>query len=569
MHRRWIVRRTNPEYISYLARATGVSAAMAQVLVNRGVKTPGEVELFASQSLEQLSDPYGMDGMEALVGAVQDARKNGTAVFVHGDYDADGLTATSIVVGALRLLGVDVRYFIPNRFSDGYGFHPPSVEMAKSTGAGLIITVDCGVTSFDAAEAARAAAIDLIITDHHEAASEQGSERPRLPAAKAVINPKLNGNTPVEGLSGAGIALKIVQALSEREPGLFSLRDYLDLAAIGTLADSVPLTGENRTIVKEGLAAINETEKAGLKALKSAAGIGSRPLRAGLVAFTLVPRINAAGRLDDATEVVELMLTESEKRAKEIAASLNSKNAERQKIEEAVTAEAEELLGRKPRGSAIVLCREGWHEGVLGIVASRIAEKHSRPAFVLTVKDGMAKGSARSIPGFDIHAGLSAVARRLVGFGGHKQAAGLRLKLSDLEDFEREIDALVASRMSDLTPTLSIDATVDLKDVTFRLAREIETLEPFGHGNPEPVFGSKGLEAINPRVVGNNHLKVKLRSANCAHDAIGWGMGDLLEFVQDAGQVDAAFSVTINEWERGRDVQLSLKGIRKADNGGA
>jgi single-stranded-DNA-specific exonuclease len=260
--------------------------------------------------------------------------------------------------------------------------------------------------------------------------------------------------------------------------------------------------------------------------------------------------------------VVELMLTDSAQKAEEIARSLQNKNSERQKQEEAVLQEALKAVERDGYGPAIVLAGEGWSEGVVGIVASRLVDAYQRPAFVLAIKDGVAKGSARSIPGFDVHAALAEASAHLIGFGGHKQAAGLRLQASELDAFRKKMESIAAAHMEEFTPVLDIDAAVDLKEVTYALVGELGTLEPFGYGNPEPVLGARGLEVINPRVVGNNHLKVKLRAGNCAHDAIGWGMGALAEFAGSAGKVDAAFAATINEWNGSRIVQLNLKGLR-------
>ncbi|NIM68043.1 MAG: single-stranded-DNA-specific exonuclease RecJ, partial [Armatimonadetes bacterium] len=386
--------------------------------------------------------------------------------------------------------------------------------------------------------------------------------------ALAIINPKLSApEATFAGLSGAGIALKVVQALAMKDSSI-DPREYIALAALGTLADSVPLTGENRIIVREGLPAIDTSQRPGLIALKEVAGLNSRTLNARLATFTLVPRINAAGRLGDASEVVELMLTDSEKRAKEIAQSLHNKNSERQKQEEAVLEEALKLIEKEGYGPAIVLAGEGWSEGVVGIVASRLVDLYQRPSFVLSIKDGVAKGSARSVQGFDVHAALAEASAHLIGFGGHKQAAGLRLRASELEAFRKKMEAVAASHMEEFTPVLDIDAEVELKDVTYSLVNELDALEPFGYGNPEPVLGSRDLEVINPRVVGNNHLKVKLRSGNCAHDAIGWGMGELLDLVESSGRVDAAFAATINDWNGLRLVQLSLKGLREGQVSG-
>lgn len=560
MHRNWLLKRTNPEYIEYLSRASSISPAFAQILINRGIKTPDEVAAFMSQSPDDMFDPFDISGVGTLVDAVLGAANRGLRVFVHGDYDADGLTATAIMMEALKSLGVEADYFIPNRFSDGYGFHPAAVEKAKEYGAALIITVDCGISSHEAAEAARSNGIDLIITDHHEPGEA-------LPEAMAVINPKLTApGTAVEGLSGAGIALKVVQALSTKKQSI-EPRDYMDLAALGTLADSVPLTGENRTLVREGIKALTDARRPGIRALKEVSGFGNREFKAGLAAFTLAPRINAAGRLADASEVVELMLTDSERRAEEIARSLDSKNSERQKIEEAVLREALSVIEKRGYDSALVLASEGWHEGVLGIVASKVSEAFNRPSFVLSIKNGVAKGSARSVPGFDVHAALTLAKGHLIRFGGHKQAAGLKLNVSELEAFEKKINSIASSHLEAFTPALDIDAAVDLREVTFGLVNELEALEPFGVGNPEPVLGARELEPINPRIVGNNHLKLKLKGGNCAHDAIGWGMGALCDYVRQSEAVDAAFSATINSWDGGRMVQLSLKGLRGAGSG--
>lgn len=554
MHRRWLLQKTNTEYVSYLSNASSISPALAQILINRGFKTPEEVSEFMLKT-PSMSDPMEIRGMQAAVDALEAAGRNGTRVLVHGDYDTDGLTATAILTDALLRLGVKTDYFIPNRFRDGYGFNPPAVEMAKKTGAGLIVTVDCGISAFEASEMASKEGIGVIITDHHEPVPG------RLPNALAVINPKLS-NPGLANLAGAGVALKLAQALGQRHPDKISFNEYLDLAALGTLADSVPLTGENRAIVKEGMPLIREGVRPGLKALGAVSGLNGRPQRPGLLSFTIVPRINAAGRMSDAREVVELLLTTDEQKAADIADSLNKMNSERQKIEEKLFKEAMKQFDQTGPGPAIVLSGEGWHEGVIGIVASRIAERYSRPTFVLSISDGVAKGSARSIPQFDIYAGLTECSDLLRDFGGHSQAAGLKLDVHKLKAFEEKMSGVVSSTVSDFTPLLTIEADVSLREVNFKFIQELQMLEPFGYGNPEPVLGTKELEVINPRVVGNNHLKMKLRSRSSVVDAIGFRMGGLIEIVEDSPEIDVAYTATINEWDGRRSVQLKLKGIR-------
>jgi single-stranded-DNA-specific exonuclease len=561
VNRRWLVQKTNPEYIAYLSGDASISPALAQILINRGVKSRHDVEAFLFRAGDLLSDPFELEGMTEAVEAIEGARKNSTRVLVHGDYDADGVTATAIVMEALTRLGLEAFYFVPNRFDHGYGFSEAGLEHARRAGAGLIITVDCGISSFDECRKAMASGIGVVVCDHHEPVP--GPEGPVLPGALSVVNPKVS-NPGLANLSGAGIALKLVQALSVAHPGAFSYREFVDLAALGTLADSVPLVGENRLIVKEGLPLLMEGDRPGTRALREVSGVNGRRLRAGHLVFTIVPRINAAGRLSDASEVVELLLCQDGQRAQEMARSLDMKNSERQKIEEKVLVEAMGTMEREGYGNAIVLAGEGWHQGVLGIVASRIAERFQRPAFVLSVKDGVARGSARSIPQFDIFDGLGRASGHLISFGGHTQAAGLKLKASELGPFRRTMDEVVARTVDDFTPTLTIDAVVSLKDIGYRFVEELSGLEPFGFGNPEPVLGSKGLEVMNPRVVGTNHLKMKLRSNSVALDAIGFDMGGLMGVVEDSLSVDAAFSATINEWEGGRTLQLSLKGLRPA-----
>lgn len=566
MHRKWLVQRTNPEFVSYLAAESSITPAFAQILINRGVKSPAEVLDFLDCSIASLTDPRKIEGVDAALARLLRARKEGTRVFVHGDYDVDGITATTIVVDAMRRIGMDVVYFVPSRFEHGYGFNPPAIDLALNAGAGIILTVDCGITSFEACELAASKGIDVIITDHHEPSLEVEGATQGLPRAVAIINPKVSCGPELGCLSGAGVAFKLAEALASEFPEEIETSKYLDLVTLGTLADSVPLVGENRRLAKTGLEALNSAIRPGIVALKEAAGLNGRPLRSGRIAFTLVPRLNAAGRLADAREAVELMLTESAERATAIAGELNRLNTERQKIEEGVYNEAVskiELRDAEP-GPALVLAGDNWHEGVLGIVASRIAEKYNRPTFILSIIDGVAKGSARSSAQFDVYGGLDRCKDVLLTFGGHRQAAGLSLHERDLGRFRQMISDVAAAAIDDYAPSLSIDAHLTLRDVSFKLADEIAQLEPYGFGNPEPVLGTKDLEVINPRIVGKNHLKMTLRSKSAYVDAIGFNMGQMLETVQSTFAVDAAYTLGINEWEDRKMLQLKLKAIRKS-----
>lgn len=573
MNKRWLINRTNPEYVSYISKTASISPVIAQILINRGIKTADDINGFLNSGVAGLSDPMALPGMEAAVKRIKAALSGNERILVSGDYDADGLSATAIVVYALRLIGADVHYFIPNRMLHGYGFNTPSVEAAKNLNAALIITVDCGITSFDAAAYAKESGIDVIITDHHEPLLRQGIQLTEtkdfiIPDALAVLNPKLLTHDPrPSGLSGAGIAFKLVQALA-MENDLRLAADYcmplLDLAALGTIADVVPLLGENRIIIKEGLRYIHEGGRPGIRSLKEVSGLNDREIKAGLLSFTLIPRINAAGRVEDANDVVKLFLSDSYEETLSIAVELDRKNTERQRIEAEVYREAVSQVNSKGYGAAVVLWGADWHLGVLGIVASKLAEEFNRPAFVFAIKDNIAKGSARSIPSLDIHQGLSACRELLISFGGHKQAAGIKLYASDLPAFEKMINGIVENTLKneDFVSTLDIDAQVALSEIDAGLIDGIAALAPFGCGNPEPLLGAKKLNILNPKVVGNNHLKMRLSQKSLSMDAIGFNMGSLLEKLSTSTPVDAAFTPTINEWNNSRHLQLNLKAMR-------
>jgi single-stranded-DNA-specific exonuclease len=573
MHRRWLVNRTNPEYIRYVSRTASVSYVLAQILINRGFKSSEEISAFLNPDISQLSDPFDIQGMKTAVDRIIAASKRGERVFVHGDYDADGLSSTAIMLKALKMLGIDCCYFIPNRMEHGYGFNPPAVKNAEQLGANLIITVDCGITSFEAAALCRKSGIDVIITDHHEPIRKENPVHDSrftihdllLPDAFAIINPKLTPHAShLTDLSGAGIAFKVAQALSMVHDSLFLFHDLLDLAALGTMADVVPLTGENRLIVREGLKLLKNGGRPGIEALKNAAGITGKDLRTGLLLFSIIPRINAAGRISDATNVIKLLLTDLEDEANDIAISLNKLNSERQQIEEKVYQEALCKLRSQGIRSVIVLASEGWHKGVIGIVASRIAEEFYRPVFVLSIEGNIARGSARSIPSFDLYRALSDCKELLKGFGGHKQAAGLELNSQGISSFEDRINSIADQTLAekDFIPAIEIDADIDFADISFNLAKEFGMLEPFGFGNPEPLLGSKGLEIVYPRILKDAHLKMKLKQNNQSIDAIGFNMASFFENLAITNRVDAVFTPTVNEWEGVRSIQLNVKALR-------
>ena len=572
---KWLVSRTNREYVHYVSKLTGFSIPLAQALINRGIKTAGQLDSFLNPRLTMLADPFDLPGMDRAVRRITDAVQSGERIFIHGDYDADGVTATAIVMDALKRLGSDPRYHIPVR-AFGYGLGSEGIRKAKESGASLIITVDCGITSFEAVSAANSLGIDVIVTDHHEpvrdTASADTARRFVLPDAFTVVNPKLaHGPSPSADLSGAGVAFKLAQALLGNS--LDNVLELIDLAALGTAADVVPVVGDNRIILKEGLKLIQSGERPGIKALKEVAGIKPGSMRSTALHFMLIPRINAAGRIADANDVVKLLLTDSGNEAMRLAEWLNGLNVRRQEIGEVVFSEAMDMLqaaGSGPEGmGAIVVGKEGWHRGVLGIVAARITEAFYRPSFVLSVEAGVARGSARSIPSFDVHEGLSRCNELLRTFGGHKQAAGLSLSFDDVNSFRDLISRLVLETVAedDLVPILRIDAPLKLSDVTAGFVQEITRLEPYGYGNEEPVFGAKRLEIVQSRIVGNNHLKMYLKQNGKGVDSIGFDLGGMLDEVGPGAVVDAAFLPVMNEWDGGRNLQLNLKSVRQSADG--
>lgn len=564
MHRNWLVNRTNPEFLRYLSDKTSVSPLLAQILVNRGIRDADSIKSFLSPSLDDFHDPFLLPDMDKGVERLKTAIKRNETIFVHGDYDADGITATALLISALNTLKLKVHYHIPNRISEGYGISSKGIQKAKACGAGLIITVDCGISSATEVLYARSLGMDVIITDHHEPPDA-------LPEATAVIDPhRKDSQYPFKYLAGVGVAFKLIQALiqnTEHRAQNTDLNKYLDLVAIGTVADSVPLMDENRLFAAFGLRQINnEPCRMGIRALKKAAAI-EKPLGSGQLSFTIVPRINAAGRLDDAGEVVELFLTEDEEKARDIAGLLEEQNRKRQKIEGEVLQSALSMLHPHHREHAIVLSSHDWHPGVIGIVASRLVEKFYRPVFLFSVKESVARGSARGIPSFHLYNAIAECSGLLIGFGGHKQAAGLKVAADNLPAFKEQMNRIVERSLTkeDTIPLLEIDAAVNLSDVDFNLVNELRLLEPFGDSNREPVFGAKNIEIVNHRIVAGNHLKMQLRQGRINIDTIGFNMADQLPKIGRAQSVDIAFVPSINEWNGNRSLQLSLKAMRTSN----
>lgn len=564
MHRKWLVNKTNKEFLGYLASKASISPVLAQVLVSRGMKDVDAIREFLNPSMDHLHDPFLMPDMQKAVDRIKTAIDRNETVFVHGDYDADGITATALLVTVFSGMGLKTFYHIPNRILEGYGLSRLGIQKAKDCGASLIITVDCGISSEDEVLEARSMGMDVIITDHHEPPD-------KLPEAIAVIDPHRTGSEyPFKYLAGVGVAFKLVQALvgaycnTPLQIKGFKVDELLDLVALGTIADSVPLTGENRVFVTYGLKVINDDRcRPGMRALKEVAGT-DQPLTSGRLSFTLIPRINAAGRLDDAGEVVKLFLTKDPGVAQGVAGLLDEQNRKRKKIEGDVLKSALDMIDPDNLDNSIVLSSPDWHQGVIGIVASRLVDMFYRPVYLFSEKDSMAKGSARGIPPFHLYKAIAECSEILIGFGGHRQAAGLKVAIDNLPAFKEKIIAVAGRKLSagDMVPVLEIDAAVQLSDLNMDLLKELTLLEPFGNANREPVFGSKDIKVLNHRIVGNNHLKMQLKQETVNVDTIGFSMGKQFDDIKGSSSLDIAFVPGINEWNGTRNLQLNLKAMR-------
>jgi single-stranded-DNA-specific exonuclease len=570
MQKKWLLNKTNKDFLDYMSREANVSSITAQILINRDIKTPDAAFAFFSSDINSLSDPMELTGIKSAVIRIQMAIKNRERILIHGDYDCDGITATVIMFEVIKRLGGDdiVEYFIPSRFDTGYGFHPSAVEIAAQKRITLIITVDCGISAFEAVNRARDLNIDVIVTDHHE--PDRGDNlTPELPKAYCIINPKLNDPNLTHqrnsSLSGAGVALMLGLALNSGE--IEKMYDLIDIATLGTIADVVPLTLDNRIIVREGLKRIGRSVRPGIIELIDISALTSPNFKSEMFSFTLIPRINAAGRMGDANLVVKLLTTDSVEEAKELAFWLNGLNIERQRIESEVFVSAIAQLEGMNVGRAVIIADEDWHEGVLGIVASKLVDRYEMPAFVLNIKDGIAKGSARSIPKFDILKCLKHCSEHLIQFGGHKQAAGLKLEAKNIQRFTQCVNQYIIdiSKEGDLITTLNIDYNVTLKEINNQLMSEFSRLEPFGYSNPEPLLGAKGLVPSNLRIVGRNHLKMRLTHEGSVIETIGFDLGENISWINTVKTIDAVFTPTINEWNGTRTVQLNIKDLRPSN----
>jgi single-stranded-DNA-specific exonuclease len=555
---RWVVApRPDRSAVVGLVERLHLPDALAALLVQRGQGNADEARKYLRPAIDDLSDPHALAGMAEAVDAVASTVRAGGTIMVHGDYDVDGQCATAVLTRALRAAGADVVPFVPHRLRDGYDFGPAGLAAARAAGASLVVTCDCGITAVDTVRDARAAGIGVVVTDHHLPADE-------LPPAIAIVDPQRPDDTSgLAHLCGTGIAFKLVQALVPALGLPVNLPYYLlDLVALATVADVVPLQGENRILVKHGLRLLTESNWPGVRALLEASGLAGKELRAGHLGFILGPRLNAAGRIGDAADGLRLLLSDDMEEASALARRLEGLNVERQGLDQRMLDEAlcqVEQIADLERDAGFVLVGDGWHPGVVGIVASRVVERYGRPVFLIAFDGDIGKGSGRSISRFDLHSALLACGDLLERYGGHQMAAGLTIRRQNLEAFRERFGVIARESLApeDLGPEQRVDLEVGLHEVTYELERLCRYLEPCGIGNASPVFGVRGVRLMGRVRVGQGHLKGTLDDGRYRLPAIGFQWADRVPWLND-GPVDAAFRLEVNEWNGQMSLQARL-----------
>ena len=564
--RKWQLRGEKPEktQITHLAQELDVQDLIAQVLMLRGITTREQGVKFLQANLSALPDPDLLPDMTIACARLEQALVQGEKIAVHGDYDVDGISGCTLLVETLRAFGGQVEYHIPLRLKDGYGLSADAIQHAYENGCSIILSVDCGVSAQAEADLAAELGLDLIITDHHLPPDQ-------LPVCLALINPQLSANhSCFKELSGVGVAFFLLIGLRRRlrENGYFAeivepdLRKGLDLVALGTIADIVPLGGLNRILVRFGLQLLEAGTRPGIAALKRVADV--KQVSSGVVGFRLAPRLNAAGRLEDASLGVKLLLGEEPQDIDPLAELLDGFNRDRQKIEQQTLAEAIALLEEQNQLDrySIVLANENWHSGVIGIVASRLVELYHRPTVMIALENGQGKGSARSIRGFNLYEGLKESAGPLAGFGGHAMAAGLSIVEEKLSEFTTSFERAARAQLSagDLLPVSNHDGEVALSIFTLPLLKELESLNPYGAGNPQPAFVSRNCQVHSPRILADKHLKFDVEQGDFRVGCIAFGMAD--RFDQLDGEIDLLYRPGINQWRGKESIQLQVVDIR-------
>lgn len=566
MNLQWVIQNEieDKEAVEKFAKLLNVPEIIARILVTRGIDTYDKAKLFFRGNIDNLYDPFLLTDMRTAVDRIIKAIQQKEKILIYGDYDVDGITSVSMLYLLLKNLGTDVIFYIPHRVREGYGISKHGIDEAHKTGVTLIISVDCGITALEEVEYARQLNMDFIVSDHHEPGIE-------LPKSLAVLNPKCdNSNYPFKELAGVGVAFKLAHALvlaMNLDENI--ILEYLEFVAIGSAADIVPLVDENRIFVKEGLKYLNETRKQGLKALLQVTGMQNKALGTGQIVFVIAPRINAVGRMGNAERAVELLTTTNYERALQIANVLEMENKQRKNIDEETFRIAQQIVEENfdlTTHYGLVLDQENWHPGVIGIVASRVVEKYHRPTVMISIENDIGKGSARSIPGFDIYLAIKECEDLLLAYGGHKYAAGLTIEKDKIDEFRLRFNALASEKLDEesLSPVLKINGEIRFAEINKRLIRLLKLFAPFGPQNMRPVFVSQKLQVVgSPTIVGNNHLKFKVRQDGVVLDAIGFNLGDLIYRIEPGeNNLDMAYVIEENTYMGRTNIQLRVKDLR-------
>lgn len=575
---KWIYNPVDKNLLEETVCRHNMPKPVAELMLKKGISSPDDIETFFNGSLKALRNPFEISDMEKAAERIAKAVINHERICIYGDYDVDGVTATALMYIFLMQCGANVSYYIPNRLEEGYGLNKEAVKEIAARKTNLIITVDCGISATQEVLEASMQGMDIIITDHHQPSKE-------LPvAAYAIVNPMREDDTyPNKTLAGVGVAFKTVMAIrfvlkkydffKQEVP---NIRNLLDIVALGTIADVMPLVDENRIFVRHGLELMSgENVRIGIDELKKTVEslAVSKKMKTSNIGFQLAPRINAMGRMASSDKSLKLLVTQNRNEAKQLALELDNENKYRQMIERDILQQTYDLIEKNRYAelrAGLVIASDNWHAGVIGIVASRVVDKYFKPTVVLTEDNGIYKGSARSIPGFHLYEGLSSLSDILISFGGHKYAAGVKLEKKNLEEFRNRFDEVVKSSLKedDFIPEIYIDAEIDSKDITYEIMQWLEKLEPYGHGNKEPVFFMRNVFKYQVEsFVGKdlNHLKCFFEKNGLIFDAIGFNMKEYKSLMAENDKFDILFSLVHNIWKNTKTIQLNLKDIKKAD----
>ena len=564
LKKKWILKEFDKARVVEISKNFNISPLTAIILYNRGSREDGQIKDFLARDLSGMHDPFLMKDMDKAVERILLAKKNNEKITIYGDYDVDGITSIAILYKYLKNMGLEVGFYVPDRMVEGYGVNKDALDKIKADGTAVIITVDTGITAIEEADYAKSIGIDFIITDHHEC-------KESIPDVYAAIDPKRKDcEYPFKSLAGVGVVFKLIQALDSSEPIENLMDEYADLMCLGTVADISPLIDENRVIVTEGLKRFKTTKNIGLKALIDVSTNG-KAITTSTIGYTIAPRINASGRLGCASTSVELFLTEDEEEAAKLADSLCHENTLRQQTEQKMFKEALEYIEQHPGikdDDILVIPHENWHHGIVGIVSSKITEKYYKPSILFAVDGDSAKGSGRSIAGFNLFGALENCSGLLEKFGGHELAAGLTIKAENIEDFRKKINEYAKGRIEDMTlvPTISLDAQIKVPYITIDTVHDINKLQPFGVNNPTPSFSVRNIKIHRISVMSEGkHLRMTLYKDGKYLDTVGFGMGDYYSMFREGDYIDVAFALDINDYKGFQNVQLILKDMRKTE----